>query len=160
MPDRKPASLKALDIEPRRGSNYPPDLARKVAGRDKRALGDPFGLDQFGVNHTTLAPGSASAIRHYHRREDEFIYVLEGEITLHNDDGEHLLTAGMCAGFKAGERNAHRLVNKSSRPATYLEIGTRSAEEDVTYPDDDLKAVKTGGKYSFTRKDGKALQRG
>lgn len=157
MPDSFPATLRALDVEPRKGSNYPADLAKVVDGREKRILGDRFGLDQFGVNLTTMAPGASSALRHYHMKEDEFVYVVEGELVLQNDDGEHLLTAGMCAGFKAGIRNGHRLINKSPKPATYIEIGTRSHDEDVTYPDVDLKAVKTAGKYSFTRKDGRPI---
>lgn len=157
MADGKPATLAAISVEPRAGSNYPPDLAVAVAGRAKRVLGDKFGLTQFGVNHVTLAPGAASSHRHWHEIEDEFVYVLEGEVTLRDDDGEHLLTAGMCAGFKAGVENGHCLVNNTERPATYVEIGTRSAGERGNYPDADLQAVKTNFKWSFTRKDGSAL---
>ena len=157
MADGKRATLDAVSVEPRAGSNYPPDLAVAVAGRAKRVLGDKFGLTQFGVNHVTLAPGAASSHRHWHEIEDEFVYVLEGEVTLRDDDGEHLLTAGMCAGFKAGVENGHCLMNKTERPATYVEIGTRSADERGHYPDADLKAVKTNFKWSFTRKDGSPL---
>ncbi len=103
---------------------------------------------------TTLAPGAASALRHWHEREDEFIFVLDGVITLVDDAGAHELTSGMCAGFKAGIANGHHLVNRSQAPASYLEIGTRSAEEVANYPDNDLRGVKTAGKFSFTRKDG------
>lgn len=157
MAEKPPAFLEASDIAPRVGSNYPPDLAKAVAGRAKRVLGDKFGLTQYGVNHVTLEPGAMSAHRHWHEVEDEFIYVLTGEIVLHDDDGEHLLTPGMCAGFKAGVPNGHCLINKTGVPATYLEIGTRSASEVAHYPDVDLKAVKGDGKFSFTRKDGSAL---
>jgi uncharacterized cupin superfamily protein len=143
MPDKPPTVLAAKDVTPRTATIYPAVFAPIVAGREKRALGDRFGLDQFGVNLTTLAPGASSAVRHYHMKEDEFVYVVEGE-----------MTAGMCAGFKAGVKNAHRLINTSSRPATYLEIGLRSADEDVTYPDVDMKAVKAAGKFTVTRKDG------
>jgi uncharacterized cupin superfamily protein len=117
-------------------------------------LGDRFGLTQFGVNLTTLAPGSWSAQRHWHEQEDEFVLVTEGELTLVDDAGEHVLGAGMCAGFKAGVANGHCLVNKSSRPATYVEIGTRSPEEVAHYPDVDMKGIKSAGKFAMTKKDG------
>jgi len=157
MSERPPKALQAEEVTPRIGSNYPPDLAKAVAGRAKRVLGDRFGLDQFGVNHVTLEPGAASSHRHWHEREDEFVFVLSGEITLHDDDGFHVLKPGMCAGFKAGTANGHRLVNRSAAPASYLEIGTRSSDERSHYPDTDLKAWKTGGKWHFSRKDGSEL---
>jgi uncharacterized cupin superfamily protein len=157
MNEDKPTSIAALSVEPRVGSNYPPDLAVAVAGRSKRVLGDKFGITQFGVNHVMLAPGAASSHRHWHEIEDEFVYVLDGEITLRNDEGEHILTAGMCAGFKAGVPNGHCLVNKTDKSATYIEIGTRSANERGSYPDADLKAEKTNFKWTFTRKDGSPL---
>jgi uncharacterized cupin superfamily protein len=156
MADRKPSFFKAADVHSRSGTSYPAAVAATVAGREKRVPGDPFGLDQFGVNLTTLAPGSASSHRHWHEREDEFIYMLDGEITLVDDAGEHRLTSGMCAGFKAGVANGHCLVNRSGAPATFLEIGTRSPEERSTYPDVDLKGVKADGRWLFTRKDGTA----
>lgn len=155
MPDKKPAALRAVDVEARFSTVYPPALAPAVKGRSKRALGDQFGLSQFGFNHVTLEAGAASSIRHYHMKEDEFIYVIEGEITLVDNDGEHRLTPGMCAGFKAGVANGHQLVNKSGKPAAYLELGSRLSEEDVTYPDADLAGAKRGGKFTFTHKDGK-----
>lgn len=157
MAEKPPLKLTAADVTPRVGSNYPPDLAKVVAGRAKRVLGDKFGLDQFGVNHVTLAPGAQSAHRHWHEVEDEFVYVLSGEITLRTDEGETLLTPGMCAGFKAGVPNGHCLVNLGTAPAAYLEIGTRSMTETAHYPDADLKAGKVDGKYWFTRKDASAL---
>ncbi len=157
MAEKPPMFLDAQSVAPRIGSNYPPDLAKAVAGRAKRVLGDKFGLTQFGVNLVTMEPGAQSSHRHWHEVEDEFIYVLDGEVTLRNDEGEHRLTPGMCAGFKAGVPNGHCLVNLSAAPATYLEIGTRSATETAHYPDTDLKAGKTDGKYWFTRKDGSPL---
>src|SRR5258708_22773580 len=141
MSDKKPAWLNASDIEPRTGSSYLPQHAKAVEGRAKRALGNPFGLDQFGVNLVTIQPGSWSSHRHWHEREDEFIYVLDGGITLVNDQGEHKLTAGMCAGFKAGDANGHKLVNKTGKVVTYLEVGTRYSEEVAHYSDIAMRAI-------------------
>ena len=154
MADEKPAALRALDLPARTSTVYPPQHAGAIVGRAKRAMGDAFGLTQYGVNLVTLAPGAASALRHWHEREDEFIYVLEGEICLIDNSGEHHLKPGMCAGFKAGIANGHNLANRGTAPAMYLEIGTRSPEERATYPDADLVGIKTGGKFAFTRKDG------
>ncbi len=148
------ATIKALDLPARTSTIYPEVFAGELKGREKRALGDHFGLSQFGVNLTALAPGAWSAQRHWHEREDEFIYVLDGEIVLVDDAGEHVLSAGMCAGFKAGNGNGHRLVNKSGQRASYLEVGTRSATEFIHYPDIDMKAAKVDGKWVLTRKDG------
>jgi len=156
MPDKLPTAIAAAKVEARTGTIYPPPYAAALAGREKRVLGDAFGLSQFGVNLTTLKPGAWSSQRHWHEREDEFIYVVDGEIVLIDDSGEHRLTPGMCAGFKAGVPNGHHLVNKSSRPATYVEIGTRSPEERSHYPEADMQAVKKGGKWTLTRKDGSA----
>ena len=150
----KPSKLDPKTITPRTGTIYPPEFAGPLKGREKRALGDVFGLTQYGVNLATLAPGSWSSQRHWHEKEDEFIFVIEGDITLIDDAGEHPLKPGMCAGFKAGVANGHHLVNKTKTPATYLEIGTRSANEVAAYPDVDMKAVKTDGKFVLTRKDG------
>lgn len=152
----KPA-IKATDIPARTGTIYPPVYAGPLAGREKRALGDAFGLTHYGVNLTTMAPGTWSSQRHWHEQEDEFVYVLEGELTLIDDAGEHLLTPGMCAGFKAGVANGHHLVNKSRTPASYLEIGKRSDSEVCHYSEADMKAAKTGGKWQLTRKDGSAF---
>ena len=148
--------IRALDVAARTTTIYPPPYAATVAGRAKRALGDQFGLSQFGVNLTVLAPGSSSAERHWHEKEDEFIFILEGEVVLIDDDGEHLLTPGMCAGFKAGDPNAHKLVNRSSLPVTLLEIGTRSDVDRAHYPEADMAAEKIDGKFRITRKDGTA----
>ena len=117
---------------------YPHPYAGVTDGREKAALGNMAGLTQFGVNLTRLKPGAASSLRHWHEHEDEFVYVLEGELVLIEDDGETVLKPGDCAGFKAGVRNGHHLVNKSQRDALYLEIGTRAAAERAHYPDVDL----------------------
>ncbi len=148
------ATVKAFDLPARTGTIYPEVYAGALKGREKRALGDYFGLSQFGVNITTLAPGAWSSHRHWHEVEDEFIHVLDGEIVLVDDEGDHVLTPGMCAGFKAGNGNGHRLENRSSVQATYLEVGTRSASEVSHYPDIDLKGAKFEGKWILTRKDG------
>jgi uncharacterized cupin superfamily protein len=151
------STLDAKSVKPRIGTNYPPLYAGVVAGRAKRVLGDVFGLTQFGVNLTTLEPGAWSSQRHWRAREDEFIHVVDGEITLVDDAGEHVLVQGMCAGFRAGVANGHCLMNKTGAPATYAEIGTRSADEVATYPDIDMKAVKVNGKYLMTKKDGSPI---
>jgi uncharacterized cupin superfamily protein len=141
-------------VEGRRSTGYPAPFAKDVAGRIKRALGDAAGLTQFGVNLTTLEPGAMSAQRHWHAKEDEFIFVLTGELTLITDAGEEILLPGMAAGFPAGDANGHHLVNRSGAPATYLEIGTRSADEDAYYPDIDLAVEKRAGKARYLRKSG------
>ena len=144
----------ALDVEPNRGSNYPEPFRGRVAKRAKRKLGDALGLKNFGVNLTTLAPGAQSALRHWHALQDEFVYVLSGELVLITDAGEETLGAGMAAGFPAGTPDAHHLVNRSASDATYLEVGDRTPGDGVTYPNDDLEARMKDGRWSFTRKDG------
>jgi len=141
-------------VEGRRGTIYPAEFAKGFEGRIKRALGNAGGLTQFGVNLTTLEPGAMSAHRHWHAKEDEFIYVLDGELTLVTDAGEEVLRPGMAATFPAGEANGHQLVNRSARPATYLEVGTRSPDEDAQYPDIDLRLQKREGKAVFLHKSG------
>ncbi|MCP1336187.1 cupin domain-containing protein [Futiania mangrovi] len=136
------------------GWGYPAPFAGTVAGRMRKRLGNAVGLDQFGVNLTRLEPGAASALRHWHEREDEFVYVLDGELVLVEDGGETVLRAGDAAGFKAGVADGHQLVNRSDRPAHYLEIGARSPVERAHYPDDDLAAVKDERGFRFTHKDG------
>jgi uncharacterized cupin superfamily protein len=117
---------------------YPGALKRVTEGREKAALGNVAGLTQFGVNLTRLKPGAGSALRHWHEQEDEFVYVIEGEIVLIEDGGETVLKPGDCAGFKAGVNNGHYLVNKTQVDAVYLEIGTRAATERCHYPGVDL----------------------
>ena len=137
---------------------YPGALADHCKGRSKVALGDLGGLDQFGVNLTRLAPGAASAHKHWHAEEDELVYMLEGEAVLVEDNGETVLRAGDVATFKAGVINGHMLVNRSSAEAMFLEVGTRSRSEVSSYtdPDVDLKMVKTEGAWTAYRKNGEA----
>lgn len=154
-PNSIPAAINAAESPLRnRPSVYPLPFAAQMAGREKRPLGDRFGLTNFGVNLTALAPGAVSALRHAHTRQDEFIYVLEGNPTLHTDEGRTQLQAGMCAGFKAGSGNGHRLINETTQQVVYLEIGDRTAGDEATYPDDDLKAVLIEGRWAFFHKDG------
>lgn len=129
-----------------------------TAGRAKRALGDALGLTTFGVNLTRLEPGAASSLRHWHRRQDEFVFVLEGELMLVTDDGEQCLGPGMCAGFVGGVANGHHLVNRGTVPATYLEVGDRLPGDEASYPDVDLHVRSTiaGGRY--THKDGRPYE--
>jgi uncharacterized cupin superfamily protein len=135
-------------------SIYPEPFQAVCAGREKAALGNLAGLTQFGVNLTRLRPGAASALRHWHRSEDEFVYVLEGELTLIEDGGETLLRPGEAAGFKAGVANGHQLVNRSASDALYLEVGTRSAADRIAYPDDDLVAVRDAQGTRFSHRSG------
>ncbi|HEY3910878.1 MAG TPA: cupin domain-containing protein [Stellaceae bacterium] len=138
------------------GRGYPEPFAARVAGRVRRPLGDPFGLTSFGVNLTRLPPGGASALRHTHSREDEFIYILEGEPILVTNAGETQLRPGMCAGFKAGAGNAHHLLNRTMQDVVYLEIGDRDPGDTVVYPDDDLgRAVAPDGARLFVHQDGR-----
>jgi uncharacterized cupin superfamily protein len=122
--------------------------------RTKHILGNQFGLDQFGVNMAILEPGVWSSQRHWHENEDEFVYVLEGEVTLADDSGDHVLTSGMCAGFKAGNGNGHCLKNMSDKRVVYLEVGSRSVDEVAYYSDIDMKVTMSGGQQKYTKKDG------
>lgn len=155
-PGSRKAAIRALDAPPRaKPSNYPEPFASRMKGREKRALGELFGLANFGVNLTRLAPGAQSALRHAHTRQDEFIYVLQGHPTLVTDAGATLLEPGMCAGFSAGSGDAHHLLNRSAAEVLYLEIGDRTPGDAADYPDDDLQAVVgADGKWRFARKDG------
>lgn len=143
-----------MRIPSRSGTIYPRPFADGFDKRIKRALGNVAGLTQFGVNLTTLEPGAMSAQRHWHRSEDEFVFVLDGELVLVTDAGDDILSAGMAAGFAAGVANAHHLINRSALPATYLEIGTRASDDDVIYPDVDLALAKRNGVVTMTRKNG------
>ena len=146
----------AAQAPPRvRPSNYPEPFASRMAGRTKRPLGDLFGLTNFGVNLTRLAPGAVSALRHAHSHQDEFVYVIEGHPTLVTDAGETQLAPGMCAGFKAGTGDAHHLVNRTKSDVLYLEVGDRTPGDEGSYPDDDLQAaLGPDGKWRYTRKNG------
>ena len=160
MPQSKqPIAIVARDAPPRAKPTsppFPPEMVARVApGRDKRVLGDLFGLTNFGVNLTRLAPGGQSALRHAHGKQDEFVYLLEGEAVLITDAGETILKPGMCAGFKAGTGDAHHLVNRMTKDVVFLEVGDRSAGDSVSYPDDDVVAVYgPDGKWKYNRKDG------
>jgi uncharacterized cupin superfamily protein len=149
----KPA-LDPSTIPPRSASGYPEPFRSRVLPREKRALGDALGLTKIGVNLTTLMPGKESAMRHHHTREDELIYILEGEVVLITDGGEQVLRAGMAAGFRAGVADGHHLVNRSQRAALYLEIGDRSPGDVFHYPDVDLDGRDVGPQPVFRHKDG------
>jgi uncharacterized cupin superfamily protein len=151
-----PVAIVAADAPPRdKPSIYPQPFAARVAGREKRALGDQFALSNFGVNLTRMAPGSISALRHAHTRQDEFVYILQGNPVLVTDAGETQLAAGMCAGFKAGTGNAHQLLNRSTGEVIYLEVGDRTEGDEVSYPDDDLKLVRVDHAWHIMHKDGR-----
>lgn len=153
--DQIPTAVSALEVPPRQQpSVYPAPFAARMAGRIKRQLGNHFGLNNFGVNLTTLAPGAASALRHWHSRQDEFVYVLSGHPTLHTDEGKLQLAPGMCAGFKAGSGNGHRLINETIEDVVFIEVGDRTPGDEGHYPDDDLKAILVQGKWCFVHKDG------
>jgi uncharacterized cupin superfamily protein len=144
--------IASLPVDTRTG--YPPPMDRVVVGRERKRLGNAIGLDQFGVNLTTLKPGAASALRHWHEQEDELIYLLQGELVLIEDGGETILKPGDAAGFKANAPNGHHLVNRSGHEAVYLEIGTRSKHERVDYPDVDLRVVRDDAGMRYTHKNG------
>ena len=154
MPLNRPA-LDPAGVQPRSSSGYPEPFRSGVLPREKRALGDALGLTRIGVNLTTLSPGKESSMLHHHTREDELVFVLEGEVVLRTEEGEQTLTAGTCAGFPAGVRSAHQLINRSDRPARYLEISNRDPEDTAEYPDVDLAYHKgPDGVAVFSRKDG------
>lgn len=143
------------DLAPQTDSGYPEPFRSRVLPRDKRALGDAAELTRIGVNYTTLAPGAESSMRHWHTHEDELVYVLSGELVLITDAGERPLGAGQCAGFPMGLANGHQLVNRSGKPAVYLEISNRDQEDAATYPDVDLRWNAVDARDEFTHKDGR-----
>jgi uncharacterized cupin superfamily protein len=153
--DKPAAAIVANDASPRaQRSVYPEPFFSRMEGRVKRPLGDLFGLANFGVNQTTLAPGGESALLHHHSKQDEFIYILEGTPILVTDAGETPLSPGMCAGFPANG-TSHQLVNRSDAPVVYLEIGDRTKGDEPTYPADDIKRVHNpDGTSRFAHKDG------
>jgi uncharacterized cupin superfamily protein len=151
----KNSAINATDILLRiKPSVYPEPFASRMAGREKRQLGDFFGLNNFGVNLTRLAPGAISALRHAHTKQDEFVYILQGCPTMHTNEGATQLEPGMCAGFPAGAGNAANLSNDTDSEVLYLEIGDRTPGDEASYPDDDLQAMLVDGQWSFTHKDG------
>src|SRR5512139_166816 len=137
MPLRIPA-LDPATLEPRTDSGYPEPYRSRVLPREKRQLGNALGLTKIGINQTTLPPGKESSMRHWHTHEEEFIYVLSGEVVLVTDAGEQTLTPGMCAGFPPGTGDGHQLVNRGTVPAVYLEVSNRHPEDKAYYPDVDL----------------------
>ncbi len=149
-----PPALDPAEVPVRESSGYPQPFKKLGRGRTKRALGDVLGLGNFGVNLVTLPPGAGSAQRHWHSHEDEFVYVVAGEITLVTEDGEQLLVSGQVAGFPAGRADGHHLINKGTKPATYLEVGDRNAEDVCSYPDIDLHLAPTPDGHVFTNKKG------
>lgn len=144
----------AAEVTAVRGTAYPDPFQPFVKERIKRRLGDVAGLDQFGVNLVHLPPGAWSSQRHWHTTEDEFIYVLSGELVLITDAGENVVRPGDCAGFKAGRADGHHLVNRTAEMATYLEVGTRLPEGVTDYPDIDMQNIKRGGKSSYVNRKG------
>lgn len=153
------STLKSPALDPSavsavKGSRYPEPFKTRVAARAKRRLGDALGLKNFGVNLTMLKPGAPSALRHWHTRQDEFIYIVSGELALLTDAGEQVLTPGMVAGFPAGKADGHHLVNRGNVDAVYLEVGDRTAGDEVDYPDDDLAARTTPSGRQFQHRDG------
>jgi uncharacterized cupin superfamily protein len=153
--DTSLATIEAAAAPPRAKASIAPEpFASRLAGREKRPLGDLFGLRNFGVNLTRLQPGAMSALHHRHSRQDEFIYVLEGTPTLCLGTEEVALRPGTCAGFPA-QGAAHHLVNRSEEDVVILEVGDRTMGDAVSYPDDDLAAVQDPtGTWRFTHKDG------
>jgi uncharacterized cupin superfamily protein len=159
-----PLFIVASEAPPRARQNvYPEPFAKVVEGRLKRPLGDVFGLQNFGVNWTRLEPGAATALRHHHSRQDELVFVLQGEPTLITDAGECVLAPGTCAGFRAGDGNGHQIVNRSALPVMLLEVGDRTPGDVAEYPDDDLAIQPVapgmghdagGPRLRFVHKDG------
>jgi uncharacterized cupin superfamily protein len=151
-------TLPALDpngVEEKRGSLYPEPFKSRMGDRAKRRLGQLCGLKHLGVNLVTLGPGGQSALRHWHTLEEEFVYVLEGEVVLVTNQGEQTLRAGQCAGYPAGSRDGHHFINRSAKAARYLEIGTNVGGDQAFYPDDDLMWIETENGMVATHKDGR-----
>ena len=139
-------------------ASYPKEFAYAIAGREKQRIGDAVGLSQFGVNIARIKAHSKSALRHWHESEDEFIYMLEGELVLHEDDGETVLRPGDAAGWRANGGIGHCLVNRTDKDALYLEVGTRSRDERVHYPDVDFRMERDGTSRRWMRKDGTPIK--
>ena len=151
--------LPALDpdtVEEKSGSGYPEPFKSRMGDRTKRRLAAACGIKNLGVNLVTLGPGGQSALRHWHTLEDEFVYVLEGEVVLVTNEGEQTLKAGMCAGYPAGSKNGHHFINRSQKPAKYLEMGTNVPGDTAFYPDDDLRLMETEDEgMVYAHKDGR-----
>ena len=151
----KSLAINAIEIPANKANSlYPEPFASLMKGRERRKLGNFFGLTNFGINLTTLAPNAMSALKHSHSKQDEFIYVLSGQPTLQTNDQRITLSPGMCAGFKAGNSQANHLINETESEVIYLEIGDRTPGDEVDYPDDDLLAKEANGHWIFFHKDG------
>jgi len=151
----KKLPILALEVPLRtKPSIYPEPFASRMAGREKRQLGDFFGLTNFGINLTRLKPNAISALRHAHSKQDEFMYILQGYPTLKSNDGNMKLSHGMCIGFPAGKDDAHNLVNETTEDVLYLEVGDRTLGDEAIYPDDDIQAKLIDDKWDFTHKNG------
>ena len=153
--------LPALDpaaVEEVRRSGYPEPYRSLMGERSKKRLSNVCGLTKFGVNLVTLGPGARSALRHWHTLEDEFVYILSGEVVLITDGGEQTLQTGMCAGYPAGSRDGHHMINRTNAPAQYLEIGNRIDGDNAFYPDDDLLWMETEGGTIAAHKDGRRYE--
>lgn len=138
----------------RRRQGYPEDFRAETAGYEGQRVGDAAGLTQFGVNRVVLPPQARTALRHWHENEDEFVIVMSGEVVLREEDGETVLRAGDCAGFKAGVENGHAFENRTDEPVVLFEIGTRSPDETGHYPDVDLRYEKRDGVVTFVHRNG------
>ncbi len=154
MTDLKPPALDPASVPVAAGSDYPAPFGAEAAGRERRALGDALGLANFGVNLTRLPPGVVSSQRHWHSRQDEFVYIVAGEVVLVTDAGEQVLRAGMAVGFPANSGDGHHLINRSDRDAIYLEVGDRSANDECDYPDIDMLVRWIDGAEKYVHKDG------
>ena len=157
MEEHKPLRAPALDpatVALAGPATYPAPFRALVAGRERRRLGEALGLKNFGVNLLRLPPGCASSQRHWHSRQDEFVYVVAGEVVLVTDGGEQRLTAGMVAGFPAGKPDGHHLVNRGARDALLLEVGDRTPGDEADYSDIDMMIRWVDGKLRYLRKDG------
>jgi len=154
MSKLKAPAIDPKDLPEQSSTGYPEPYKSRVAGRHRRRLGDAAGLENFGVNLTRLDPGAESSMRHWHAKQDEFIYVLEGEVTLLTNAGRQRLSPGMAAGFPAGKPDGHQLLNETDKPVLYLEIGDRTPEDGANYSDVDMAARMIEGKWVFTHKDG------
>jgi uncharacterized cupin superfamily protein len=147
-------AVDALSLPEQSSSSYPEPYRQAVQGRAHRRLGDAFGLKNFGVNLTRLAPGAWSSQRHWHTKEDEFVYIVAGEVVLKTDDGEQALRAGMCVGFPAGQKDGHCFINRTHSDVLFLAIGDRRDDDEVDYPDIDMAVRIIDGEGRFTHKDG------
>ncbi|GIL03395.1 MAG: transcriptional regulator [Alphaproteobacteria bacterium] len=149
--------IRRQDVKPMTGTSYPPPYDKGFGRYQAWPLSDAGGLTQFGAYVETLDAGATSSNRHWHENEDEFVYLLEGELVLVDDHGEHPMRPGDAAAFKAGDPNGHHLQNRSQQPATYLVVGTRAATDVCHYPDLDLLYTRDENGPRYTRADGSPL---